>query len=68
MYNELLGDRGMTGIASRVATDKDIQEKLRDAVDELRQAVDRLQGKDDHKGHNTMLLLSGIRSASSSTR
>ena len=60
VYNELLGDRGMTGIATRVASDKDIQEKLRDAVDDLRNAADRLQGKDDHKGRNTMLLLSGI--------
>ena len=32
VYNELLGDRGVTGIASRVASDKDIQEKLRETV------------------------------------
>ncbi len=60
VYNELIGDRGVTGIASRVASDKDIQEKLRETVDELKQAADRLQGKDEHKARNSMILLSGI--------
>ena len=39
-----------------MATDKDIQDNLRAAVDELRTAADRVQGKDDHAGRNTMLL------------
>jgi hypothetical protein len=60
VYNELIGDRGVTGIASRVASDKEIQEKLRETVDELRHAADRLQGKDEHKARNSMILLSGI--------
>ncbi len=60
VYNELLGDRGVTGIASRVATDDDIQKNLKKAVDELRTAANRLQGKEDHGGRNTMLLLAGI--------
>jgi hypothetical protein len=60
VYNDLVGDRGVTGIASRVATDKDIQDNLRKAVDELREAADRVQGKDEHKGRNSMLLLAGI--------
>jgi hypothetical protein len=60
VYNELIGDRGVSGIATRVATDKEIQDKLREAVDELRHASDRLQGKDDHATRNTMLLLAGI--------
>jgi hypothetical protein len=60
VYNELLGDRGVTTIASRVATDKDVQEKLREAIDDLRTAADRVQGKKDHSGRNTMLLLTGI--------
>jgi hypothetical protein len=60
VYNDLVGDRGVSGIASRVATDKDIQDNLKKAVDELRQAADRMQGKEDHKGRNTMLLLAGI--------
>ena len=60
VYNDLVGDRGVTGIASRVATDEDIQKNLKKAVDELRTAADRLQGKEDHGGRNTMLLLAGI--------
>jgi hypothetical protein len=60
VYNELIGDRGVTTIASRVATDKDIQDKLKEAIDDLRTAADRVQGKEDHSGRNTMLLLTGI--------
>jgi hypothetical protein len=60
VYNELIGDRGVTTIASRVATDKDVQEKLREAIDDLRTAADRVQGKQDHSSRNTMLLLTGI--------
>jgi hypothetical protein len=50
----------VTTIASRVATDKDIQDKLREVLDDLREASDRVQGKKDHSGRNTMLLLTGI--------
>jgi hypothetical protein len=60
VYAELLGDRGMTGIASRVATDKDVQDNLRKAIEELRTAADRVQGKKDHGARNTMLLLTGL--------
>lgn len=60
VYNELLGDRGMTGIASRVASDEDIQKTLKKAIDDLRHAADRVQGKEDHGARNTMLLLTGI--------
>jgi len=60
VYSELLGDRGVTGIASRVATDKDVQDNLKTAVDELRQAADRFQGKDEHKSRGSMVLLAGI--------
>jgi len=60
VYDELMGNRSMTTVATRVATDKDIQDKLREAVDELRQAADRVQGKRDHSGRNTTLLLTGI--------
>ena len=60
VYNELLGDRGMTGIASRVATDEDIQKNLKQAIDDLRHAADRVQGKEDHGTRNTMLLLTGL--------
>ena len=50
----------MSSLATRVATDKDIQDNLRRAVDELREAGDRVRGKEDHSGRNTMLLLAGI--------
>jgi hypothetical protein len=60
VYNELVGDRGVTTIASRVATDKDIQDKLKEAIDDLRVAADRVQGKQDHGGRNGTLLLVGI--------
>lgn len=60
VYDELIGGRSVTTVATRVATDKDIQQKLRDAVDELRTAADRVQGKKDHSGRNAVLLLTGI--------
>jgi hypothetical protein len=60
VYAELMGDRGMTGLASRVATDKEIQDNLRKTIEELREAGDRVRGKEDHSGRNTMLLLAGI--------
>jgi|GEM_PF-680085 len=61
IYDDLMGPRGVTTLATRVATDKDIQDNLRTAVDELRSAASRLQGSEEsHKGRNTMLLLTGI--------
>ena len=60
VYSDLTGDRGVTGLATRVATDRDIQDNLRRAVEELREASDRVRGKEDHSGRNTMLLLAGI--------
>jgi hypothetical protein len=60
VYEELLGNRGVTTVATRVATDKDIQDKLKEALDELRTAADRVQGKKDHGGRNATLLVTGI--------
>jgi gas vesicle protein len=60
VYDELLGGRGATAVATRVATDKEIQENLRKVVEELRHAVDRVHGKNRHKGRNTALLLTGV--------
>lgn len=45
IYTELIGRRGVTGVASRVATDKDIQDELRSTIAELRNAASRVQGK-----------------------
>ena len=47
-------------IASRVATDDEIRDKLRDAIEDLRSASDRLQGKQDRGGRGSTLLLAAI--------
>ena len=60
VYDELVGNRGVTGIASKVATDQDIQDQLRSAIEDLRSAANRIQGADSHKSRNTSLLLTGI--------
>ena len=60
IYNELIGRRGVTGLATRVATDKDIQDELRATIAELRRAADRVQGKDQHKSRSSGLLFVGI--------
>ena len=60
VYAELLGNRNLTATATRVASDKEIQDSLKKAVDELREASRRIQGKEDHGARNKMLLLAGI--------
>jgi gas vesicle protein len=60
LYSELLGNRGAVTLATRVATDEDIREKLRETVEDLRRAADRLQGKKDHSGRAATLLIAGI--------
>ena len=51
---------GVTNVATRIATDKDIQEELRSTIAELRRAADRVQGRDEHKSRNSGLLFVGI--------
>jgi hypothetical protein len=63
VYGELMGNRSAVTVAQRVATDEELQGKLRDAIDDLRGAADRLQGrrrKSDHSGRNATLLIAGI--------
>jgi hypothetical protein len=60
VYNELIGKRGVSGVATRIATDKDIQEELRSTITELRRAADRVQGREEHKSRNGTLLFVGI--------
>jgi hypothetical protein len=60
VYNELVGRRGVTGFATRIATDKDIQDELRSTIAELRRAADRMQGREQHKSRNGSLLFVGI--------
>ncbi|MBA3245316.1 MAG: hypothetical protein H0T61_09110 [Actinobacteria bacterium] len=60
VYAELLGGRNLTATATRVATDKDIQDNLKKTIEELKTASERLQGKKDHGTRNSILLLGGI--------
>jgi hypothetical protein len=59
-YDQLVGGRALTAAATRVATDKEIQQNLRDAIEDLRDAADRIQGKSSHSARNGTLLLTGI--------
>jgi hypothetical protein len=62
LYGELARDRDKPiTIASRVATDDEIRNKLRDAIEDLRSAGDRLQGKKERSGiRGSTLLITGI--------
>jgi hypothetical protein len=60
IYDELLGNRGAQAIATRVASDKEMQAELKKAVNELRKAGERAQGKESHTARNVLLLLTGI--------
>jgi hypothetical protein len=60
IYDELIGGRSAVALGTRVATDRELQDDLRGIIDDLRHATERIQGKHDHKGRNTTLLLTGI--------
>jgi hypothetical protein len=62
LYGELIGEKNRPiTLASRVATDDDIRDKLRDAIEDLRNAGERLQGKRDRSGAGkSTLLIAGI--------
>ena len=62
IYKDLMGEKSAVTLASRVATDDDIRDKLRAAIEDLRHASERLQGKEKqaHAGRNTTLLVAGI--------
>jgi hypothetical protein len=62
LYGELLSgkDKPIT-VASRVATDDDIRDKLREAIEGLKQASERLQGKKERSSSKgSTLLVAGI--------
>jgi hypothetical protein len=59
VYDELMGPRGVSGKAVRVASDKDLRDNLRSAIDDLRNAADRIQKGPSHKSRN-LLLVTGI--------
>ena len=56
VYDELMGPRGVTGKAAKVASDKEMRDNLRAAIEELRSAADRIQNGPTHKGRNVMLM------------
>jgi hypothetical protein len=60
VYDELIGNRGVSGVATKVASDKEIQDQLRSAIEDLRSAANRIQGQGTHKGRKSSLLLAGI--------
>jgi hypothetical protein len=62
LYTELARDRDKPiTIASRVATDDEIRDRLRDAIEDLRRASNRLQGKKQRSGiRGSTLLITGI--------
>jgi gas vesicle protein len=60
LYTELIGGRSAVTLATRVATDEEVRDKLKDAIEDLRNAADRLQGKKQHSGRSTTLLVAGI--------
>jgi len=60
IYSELIGGRGMVPLAVRAATDEDIQDNLKRAIEDIRKATNRIQGKEEHGTRNATLLLAGI--------
>lgn len=61
IYGDLTAGNGVGKAATKVVSDKDVQENLRKAIDELRHAADRLQGKEEaHQARTKLLLLAGI--------
>lgn len=60
VYDELIGARRPSAVAARMATDSEIQDNLRSAIDDLKSAANRVQGKEDHTARNAILLLTGI--------
>jgi len=59
VYDELMGPRGVTGKAAKVATDQEMRDNLRSAIEELRSAADRIQNGPTHKGRN-LVFVTGI--------
>jgi len=66
VYDQLVRRRGMSQTATRLASDPDLQDELRNAIDELRNAASRVQGvrrepsEPSRPGRNGLLLLAGI--------
>ena len=59
VYDELMGPRGVSGKAMRVAYDQEMSENLKKVIEDPREVADRVQNGPSHKGRNT-LLVTGI--------
>ncbi len=66
VYDQLVKRRGVGQVASHLASDRGLQDELRNAIEELRNAAARVQGvrreasEPAHSGRNGLLLLTGI--------
>jgi hypothetical protein len=62
LYGDLIADRDRPiMIANRVATDDDVRDKLREAIEDLRSAGERLQGRRERSSARaSTLLVAGI--------
>jgi hypothetical protein len=66
VYDQLASRRKVSDAATRLASDKDIQSELRNAIEELRSAAARVQGvrrgsaEPARAARNGLLLLAGI--------
>src|SRR5581483_11957733 len=61
IYSDLMGDKEKpVKLASRVATDDDIRDKLRDVIGDLQHASERLHGKKERRGRAKGLFVAGI--------
>ena len=60
LYDELIGERTPITLASRVATDDDIRDKLREAIEDLAARATGSRASETHGGRNATLLVAGI--------
>jgi hypothetical protein len=64
LYAEFMNEKGRPiTLASRVATDDDVRDKLREAIEDLRRASDRLQGRRERErssGRASAIVVAGI--------
>jgi hypothetical protein len=68
LYTELVGGRGAVTLAQRVATDDEVRDKLRDAIDDLPAQPTACRGGRARARVTPACSSQGSRSASSSTR
>ena len=60
IYGDLAKERGLGNSARRLATDKDLQDNLRHALEQLGDAADRAKGTSAKKKSHKKLLVAGI--------